>query len=125
LSRPGSANVPVDRLIVMAAFGCNFSGEVPINAVISTIEDGLGIADQTGARVRTIGLGESMGWCTPVRVQGVVTAIRERWSDLELSLHLHDRRGSASRPPTRPCGSACRNSMPAVAGLGGFLNGFL
>ena len=88
-----AAKVPVDCLIVMAAFGCNFSGEVPIGAVISTINDGLGIAEETGARIRAIGVGDSMGWCTPTRVQGTVTAIRERWPDLELSLHLHDTRG--------------------------------
>lgn len=114
-----AANVPIDRLIVMAAFGCNFSGEVPISAVISTIKDGLGIAAEAGVRVRAIGLGDSMGWCTPTRVQETVTAIRERWPDLELSLHLHDTRGLGIASAYEGLRLGVSKFDAAAAGLGG------
>ncbi|MFC7555978.1 hypothetical protein ACFQU7_32725 [Pseudoroseomonas wenyumeiae] len=34
-----------------------------------------------------------MGWATPQRVERVVGAVRERWPELALRLHLHDTRG--------------------------------
>ncbi|MCK1622505.1 hydroxymethylglutaryl-CoA lyase [Bradyrhizobium sp. 160] len=114
-----AANVPVDRVIVMAAFGCNFSGEVPLSAVISTIKDGLGIAEETWTRICAIGLGDSMGWCTPRRIQETVTAIRERWPELELSLHLHDTRGLGIASAYEGLRLGVSKFDAAVAGLGG------
>ncbi len=34
-----------------------------------------------------------MGWATPARIERVVGAVRSRWPELRLTLHLHDTRG--------------------------------
>ncbi len=42
-------NVEVPRIGVMAAFGCNYQGDIAPAQVISTLEDGLAIAQEAGA----------------------------------------------------------------------------
>jgi hydroxymethylglutaryl-CoA lyase len=88
-----AAGVPVTRIGIMAAFGCNFSGDVPPAAVLATVEGGLAIAAEAGAAIADLSLADTMGWATPARVRRLVGAVRERWPALRLSLHLHDTRG--------------------------------
>ena len=88
-----AAGVPVTRLLVMASFGCNFSGNVEVSQVTGAIEDGLAIASDYGFSYSMIGLADSMGWATPQKVARLVGTVRERWPELEISLHLHDTRG--------------------------------
>jgi hydroxymethylglutaryl-CoA lyase len=88
-----AAGVPVTRIGVMAAFGCNFAGDIPVARVLETVQDGLGIAAETGVTITDLGLADTMGWATPARIERVVGAVRNRWPELRLTLHLHDTRG--------------------------------
>ena len=54
-------NVPVPRIGVMAAFGCNYQGDIAPSQVVSTLEDGLAIAEETGARIEYFSLADTMG----------------------------------------------------------------
>jgi hydroxymethylglutaryl-CoA lyase len=45
--------VAVPRIGVMAAFGCNYQGDIAPAQVISTLEDGLAIADEAGPTSNT------------------------------------------------------------------------
>lgn len=88
-----AAGVPVTRLGVMAAFGCNFSGDVAVETVLATIADGLLIAEEAGVTISDLSLADTMGWATPVHVERLVGAVRGRWPELQIRLHLHDTRG--------------------------------
>jgi hypothetical protein len=44
--------VDVPRIGVMAAFGCNYQGDIAPAQVISTLEDGLAIAEEAGADIK-------------------------------------------------------------------------
>lgn len=88
-----AAGVPVTRIGVMAAFGCNFAGDIPAELVLRTVEDGLAIAAGAGVAIADLGLADTMGWATPARIERVVGAVRARWPELRLTLHLHDTRG--------------------------------
>ena len=88
-----AAGVPVTRVGVMAAFGCNFAGDIPVDLVLSTVGDGLAIASDAGETIRDLSLADTMGWATPSRIERVVGAVRSRWPELRLTLHLHDTRG--------------------------------
>jgi hydroxymethylglutaryl-CoA lyase len=88
-----AAGVKVTRLGIMAAFGCNFSGDVAAATVLQTIAEGLAIAAEAGAVLADLSLADTMGWATPPRVERLVGAVRERWPELRLGLHLHDTRG--------------------------------
>lgn len=87
------AGVPVTRLSIQAAFGCNFEGDVAPERVLDSIADGLALAAETGVALSDLSLADTMGWATPIRIERVVGAVRSRWPGLRLSLHLHDTRG--------------------------------
>jgi isopropylmalate/homocitrate/citramalate synthase len=114
-----AAGVPTPRLVVMASFGCNYSGDVAPSAVVAAIADGMAIAAETGTTIRRISIADSMGWATPRRVTAVVGAVRERWPDHEISLHLHDTRGLGIACAFEGLRLGVRHFDAAVGGLGG------
>jgi isopropylmalate/homocitrate/citramalate synthase len=113
------AGVPVTRVGVMAAFGCNFSGDVAPAQVVATIQDGLAIAADAGAKITDIGLADTMGWATPVRIARGVGEVRSRWPDLKLTLHLHDTRGLGIANAFEGLRQGVGRFEAAVGGLGG------
>ena len=88
-----SNGIPVTRIGVMAAFGCNFQGEVTVDEVLQGLADGFALGVVAGATITDIGLADTMGWAVPPRIERVVGAVRERWPDQKITLHLHDTRG--------------------------------
>jgi isopropylmalate/homocitrate/citramalate synthase len=57
-----AAGIPVERIGVMAAFGCNYQGDIDPARVVSTLEDGLAIAREAGATINVFSLADTMGW---------------------------------------------------------------
>ena len=88
-----SAGIAVTKISVMAAFGCNFSADVPTENVLQAVDDGFTIASEHGASINEVALADTMGWATPSRIVAVTGAVRERWPDVPIRLHLHDTRG--------------------------------
>ncbi len=85
--------IPVERIGVMTAFGCNFEGEISTKQVLDATQDMVDIADAAGERISVISLADTMGWATPKSIKRVVGAVRERWPEPRIALHLHDTRG--------------------------------
>ncbi|MBR1246171.1 hydroxymethylglutaryl-CoA lyase [Bradyrhizobium sp. AUGA SZCCT0169] len=113
------AGVPIAKIIVMAAFGCNFSGDVSPTTVVGTVADGLAVAREFGVEVRDVALADSMGWATPRRVAAAVGAVRDCWPDLRIALHLHDTRGQGIACAYEGLRLGVTAFDAAVAGLGG------
>ncbi len=111
--------VPLARITIMAAFGCNFQGEVPIGAVLDRIEALLALAGGAGLERPYVSLADTMAWATPPAIQRVVGAVREKWPDLEVSLHLHDTRGMAMANAWAGLQMGVARFDAAIAGLGG------
>ncbi|ONG59000.1 hydroxymethylglutaryl-CoA lyase [Pseudoroseomonas deserti] len=111
--------VPFARATIMAAFGCNFQGEVPVAAVIDRIAAVLALAGGVGLAPPVISLADTMAWATPRRISAVVGAVRDKWPDLELSLHLHDTRGMAMVNAWEGMRLGVARFDAAIAGLGG------
>jgi hydroxymethylglutaryl-CoA lyase len=114
-----SKGVPVTRIGVMAAFGCNYQGDIMPAQVISTLQDGLAIAAETGATITLFSLADTMGWATPVRIERVVAEVRSRWPDITLALHLHDTRGLAVANAHAALRLGITRFDSTVGGLGG------
>jgi hydroxymethylglutaryl-CoA lyase len=112
-------DVKVPRLGIMAAFGCNYQGDIPPAQVVSTIEDGLAIAAETGAQIEILSLADTMGWATPTRIERVLGEVRGRWPDKQLSLHLHDTRGLAVANAHAGLRMGVTRYDSTVGGLGG------
>ena len=64
-------------------------------------------------------LADTMAWATPLAVKRVVGALRERWPDLDIALHLHDTRGMAIANAYAGLEMGVTRFDAAVAGLGG------
>jgi hydroxymethylglutaryl-CoA lyase len=111
--------VAVERGSVMAAFGCNFEGDIPVERVVSLVGQILGVASAHGVSLRYITLADTMAWATPRSIKRVVGALRDRWPDLDIALHLHDTRGMAIANAYAGLEMGVTRFDASVAGLGG------
>ena len=104
---------------VMAAFGCNYEGDVEPRQVVAVLERVERQASQSGSRLGNIGLADTMGWANPLHIKRLVGAVRERWPGTPVKLHLHDTRALAiaNVVAALEMGVDCFDS--AVAGMGG------
>ena len=114
-----SKGIPVTGVAVMAAFGCNYQGDISPAQVVSTLQDGMAIAAETGAEIRRFSLADTMGWATPSRIEQVIGEVRNRWPDMPLSLHLHDTRGLAVANAYAGLRLGVTRYDSTVGGLGG------
>lgn len=104
---------------VMAAFGCNYEGPVPIAKVIGLVNELHQIAEEVGSTLKTVMLADTMGWADPELVRRLVGAVRERWPSVRVGLHLHDTRGLAIANTMAGMQEGVDLFDTAVAGLGG------
>jgi isopropylmalate/homocitrate/citramalate synthase len=111
--------VAVTRIGVMAAFGCNYQGDIAPAQVLRTLEDGLSIAADAGEQITQFSLADTMGWATPARIERVLGEVRARWPDKQLSLHLHDTRGLAVANAHAGLRMGVARFDATVGGLGG------
>ena len=114
-----SRGIPVNRLGVMAAFGCNYQGDISPATVVSTLEDGMKIAEETGAKIDVFSLADTMGWGAPHRMEKVIGEVRNRWPDMKIALHLHDTRGLAVANAHAALKMGVSQFDSTVGGLGG------
>lgn len=112
-------NVPVNRASIMAAFGCNFEGDVAPALVLDLIQTFFDIGEQHGIKIDTLSLADTMAWATPGSIRKVVGAVRHKYPDLQLSLHLHDTRGMGIANAYAGMEMGVTIFDAAVAGLGG------
>ena len=114
-----AAGIPVERGMIMAAFGCNFEGDVPVAHVVALVQQILDVAKEHGVTLCFITLADTMAWATPLAVKHVVGRLRERWPELDVALHLHDTRGMAIANAYAGLELGVTRFDSSVAGLGG------
>ena len=114
-----ASGVAVTRVSLQAAFGCNYSGAVPVAQAMAALEGAMAVAAEAGCGVEKISLADSMGWANPVLVERLVGAVRERFPGPAISLHLHDTRGLGIACAAAGLRLGVSQFDAAVAGLGG------
>ena len=112
-------NIIVNRIGVMAAFGCNYQGDIAPEIVVNTLKDGMLIAKETGSEITVFSLADTMGWAAPHRIERVLGEVRNQWPEMEISLHLHDTRGLAVANAYAGLKMGIRRFDTTVGGLGG------
>ena len=112
-------NVPVTRGAVIAAFGCNFAGNIPVANVLSIIRQAKEIAGAHDYKLDTMMLADTMAWATPASIKRLVGAVQETYPELEVMLHLHDTRGMGVANAYAGMEMGVKIFDAAVAGLGG------
>ncbi len=104
---------------VMAAFGCNYEGDVAPKTVVTVLQQVEGRAVACGSRLGSINLADTMGWANPLHIKRLVGAVRERWPSTPVRLHLHDTRALAIANVVAGLEVGVDRFDSAVAGLGG------
>ncbi len=109
----------VERGTIMAAFGCNFEGDVPAARIVAAVGDMLDVAHLHGVTLDYIALADTMAWASPDAIKHVVGAVRDKHPEVELALHLHDTRGMGIANAYAGLEMGITRFDSAVAGLGG------
>lgn len=111
--------IPIKRASIMASFGCNFEGDIAPATVVGMVDRAHIIAAEYAINIGVLSLADTMAWATPLSIKRVVGAIRERYPDLRISLHLHDTRGMAIANAYAGLEMGVDMFDASVAGLGG------
>lgn len=111
--------IPVAHGIVTTAFGCNLEGAIAPATVVERVAQMLDAMAEFGLRLPLLRLADTVGWAQPHAIASVVGAVRDRWPDLRLGLHLHDTRGSAMANALVGLQMGIDTFDSACAGLGG------
>jgi hydroxymethylglutaryl-CoA lyase len=109
----------VDTANIMAAFGCNYEGEIPLSCVLDKISLLAEIAAAAGGGLRHVLLADTMGWANPQQIKTTVAAFNDRFPGVELGLHLHDTRGLGIANVYAALTAGVSRFDAAVGGLGG------
>lgn len=113
------AGVPATEVSVMAAFGCNYEGDIAPKHVIGLIDRLLDIARDNNLDIKLIQLADTMGWANPLAIRRMVGMVQDRWPSKRINLHLHDTRGLGLANAFAAMEMGVDDFDSAVAGLGG------
>jgi hydroxymethylglutaryl-CoA lyase len=113
------AGVAAHEVSVMAAFGCNYEGDIAPSHVIGLIDRLMTIANANDLDIRLIQLADTMGWANPMAIRRMVGLVQDRWPDKRINLHLHDTRGLGLANAFAAMEMGVDDFDSAVAGLGG------
>jgi hydroxymethylglutaryl-CoA lyase len=111
--------IPTRAVSIMAAFGCNYQGDVPLAQVLRLIQVGIDVAAEHGERIEAVRLSDTMGWANPLQMKRTLSAVQDRWPDLAIALHLHDTRGTAMANAFAALELGVTDFDSSVGGLGG------
>ena len=111
--------IAVTRLSLMAAFGCNFEGDISNERVVSMVREMMDLAQEHKISPEYVSLADTMAWATPKSIKRVVGAVRDAYPDLSISLHLHDTRGMGIANAYAGMEMGVSIYDACVAGLGG------
>lgn len=111
--------IRVNQANIMAAFGCNFAGQIPQSVVIERLQALDRVASVEGGRLERIMLADTMGWASPEAVRTLIGKVRDHWPDAIIRLHLHDTRGLAVANVYAGLLEGVTEFETAVGGLGG------
>jgi len=81
-------------IMLSTAFGCNFEGPIASDTIVGILRRVVAHTAAAGETLHEICLADTMGWATPVMLRERITRVRREFVGSEVSLHLHDTRGS-------------------------------
>ncbi|MEI5682629.1 hydroxymethylglutaryl-CoA lyase [Mesorhizobium sp. CCNWLW179-1] len=104
---------------IMTAFGCSYEGAVPIARVLEMAQHIVDLAEEYDQPLKGIYLADTVGFATPRDIEARIGAVRERWPDIKIGLHLHDTRGTGMPNVYAALRMGVNQFDSSVAGLGG------
>jgi hydroxymethylglutaryl-CoA lyase len=111
--------IPVERGSIASAFGCNYQGDIPVSTTLDILRRIFEIAAERGVGLKELSFADTMAWATPLQIKRLLGAVREKYPDMRLSLHLHDTRGMGIANAVAGLEMGVTTFDACVAGLGG------
>lgn len=109
----------VETATVLAAFGCNFEGDIPPERSVTAGLAADALCRAQGYNLPKIVLADTMGWANPASIKRVVGLVREALPETAIVLHLHDTRGLGGANVLAGLQIGVEFFDSSVAGLGG------
>ncbi|MBM3567984.1 MAG: hydroxymethylglutaryl-CoA lyase [Alphaproteobacteria bacterium] len=109
----------VEWATVMTAFGCNFEGRIAPAKTVERIGQLLALVAEEGFALKGVLLADTVGFAAPNGIEATVGAVRSRWPDLRIGLHLHDTRGTGLANAYAALRMGIERFDGSCAGLGG------
>lgn len=106
-------------LMVSTAFGCTYEGRVDPSKVQSIVRNVCDRVQANGEKFKEICLADTMGWGNPKAVREVVKVVQESSPESEITLHLHDTRGTGIANAVAGLELGVRTFDASVGGMGG------
>ncbi len=98
---------------IATAFGCPYEGAVPIERVMTLFEQLVGYGSPV------IYLADTTGMANPGSIMRTVEALRARWPDQPIGLHLHNTRGLGLANALAGLDLGIADFESSIGGLGG------
>lgn len=111
--------IPVRSGTLMAAFGCNYEGDIPLSRVLECVQIMHELAEEYDEHLDDVLLADTMGWGDPEQLKRTIDAVRSRWPEMSVSLHLHDTRGTGMPNVFAAIQMGVTDFDSSVGGLGG------
>ena len=109
----------VETATILAAFGCNFEGDIPPERCVAAARAADALCRAAGYALPSLVLADTMGWANPRAIKRLVGAVREALPGTAIILHLHDTRGLGGANVLAGLGMGVTQFDSSVAGLGG------
>lgn len=106
-------------IYLFTAFGCNYEGDIPVQKALERAADLVGVCEEEGTPPSCITLCDTIGAADPSQVRALVDAVRTRWPDYPVALHLHDTRGLGIANALAGLELGVARFDTSVGGLGG------
>jgi len=106
-------------LMISAAFGCNEEGGVKPKKILNLISKFNGEIKKTDHHLGEVCLADTVGWATPEEVKATVAEINSGFPEIEVSLHLHDTRGTGIANAYAGLQEGVKIFESSVGGIGG------
>lgn len=79
-----------------ATFGSNFIGDFSVDVTMTFLAKQHELWDAAGIKVTSLSVGDPMGWCHPMKVEGIFGRVKKMWPEItDFRAHLHNSRGMA------------------------------
>ena len=98
---------------IAVAFGCPYSGPVPLRAVVAIVDRA------TALGITAVSLGDTIGAGTPAQVADAAARVIRAYPGVHLALHLHDTRGMGLANVLAGMDAGVTTFDAAIGGLGG------
>lgn len=106
-------------IMISTAFGCAYEGQGVATLLLGHVKELLNSLGSLGASITELSLADTVGFANPEQIKRAVAEIRALNPGLNVSLHLHDTRGTAMANAYAGLQEGVSCFDASVGGLGG------